>query len=57
MRIQPTSVKIEVYESIYWHSESVTQLPFELKISMPPTDRGKRGYSDEYIKRLKSKLS
>lgn len=27
----------------------VTQQPFELKLTMPPTDRGGRGYSDEYV--------
>jgi hypothetical protein len=42
-------VTIVVYESIYRHSESVTQLPFEIIIAMPPIDHGKRGYSNEYI--------
>jgi len=27
----------------------ITQLPFELKLSMLPTDRGGRGYSDELV--------
>jgi hypothetical protein len=57
MRIQLTSVKIEVYESIYWYDEVLTQLPFEIKLKMPPTDRGGRGYSDKYIAQLKNHLS
>jgi len=28
------------------HNESVTQLPFELKVAMPAPDLGKRGYSN-----------
>ena len=31
------------------HNEFLTQLPFELKLAMPPTDRGKRGYSDKLV--------
>jgi len=46
-----------VYEFIYWHSEFLTQLPFELQIAMPATDRGKRGYSDSYTKKLKDGLT
>lgn len=34
---------------IYRYRYSVTQQPFELKLTMPPTDRGGRGYSDEYV--------
>lgn len=39
------------------HSESVTQLPLEIKLAMPPTDRGGRGYSDEYVTILRKKLN
>lgn len=42
-----------LYGSIYRRDESVRQLPFELKISMPSTDRGKRVYSDEYVAKMK----
>lgn len=31
------------------HNDFLTQLPFELKLTMPATDRGGRGYSDEYV--------
>ena len=31
------------------YDDFITQLPFELKLTMPPTDRGGRGYSDEYV--------
>ena len=31
-------------------------LPFELKFSMPETDRGKRGYSDKYADKLARQL-
>lgn len=41
-----------VYEPEHWHSEVITQLPLELKLTMPPTDKGKRGYSNEFAKRL-----
>ena len=47
---------IEIYEFIYRYGEFITQLPFELKLKMPPTDRGGRGYSDKYIAQLKSHL-
>lgn len=54
----PTPVMLQLdYESIHRHSEFLTQLPFELKIAMPPTDSGNRGYSDKYINRLKVNLS
>ena len=33
----------------HWYTYLVTQQPFELKLTMPPTDRGGRGYSDEYV--------
>jgi len=44
------------YESIYWYTYSVTQLPFELTLRMPPTDRGKRGYSNGYIEEQQKTL-
>ena len=44
-------------EFIYWYDDFITQLPFELKLTMPPTDRGGRGYSDELIAKLQRELS
>ncbi len=44
-----TSVTISPYESINRYTYLVTQQPFELKLTMPPTDRGGRGYSDKYV--------
>ncbi len=35
----------------------LTQLPFELKLTMPPTDRGGRGYSDKYVFQVRKELS
>jgi hypothetical protein len=40
----------------YWYRYCVTQQPFELKIQMPPTDRGGRGYSDEYVAKAVKEL-
>ena len=68
MRIQLTSVKIEVYESIYWYCRiltqpkmnnlsPVTQIPFEIKLAMPNPDRGGRGYSDKLVAQLQSELN
>lgn len=51
----PTDRKVKL-SAIYRHSEVVTQLPFELKLTMPPTDRGKRGYSDSYISKIHKAL-
>jgi len=52
--ISRTSVKISMYEfPPNRYGEVLTQLPFELKIDMPPPDRGGRGYSDEYIAKSK----
>jgi hypothetical protein len=34
----------------------VTQQPFELKLTMPPTDKGKRGYSDQYVVTVQEEL-
>jgi hypothetical protein len=45
------------HESRNRHTEFVTQLPFEIKTSIPPTDRGKRGYSDELATNLKGSLA
>ena len=38
------------------YGDFITQLPFELKLTMPKPDRGGQGYSDELIAQLKSKL-
>ena len=37
------------YEFINWYDDFITQLPFELKLTMPPTDKGGRGYSDKMV--------
>ncbi len=37
------------------NSKVLTQLPFEITMSMPPTDRGKRGYSDTLVSKLQEK--
>lgn len=50
--ITPVMVQL-IYEFIYRYGEVLTHLPFELKIHMPATDRGKRGYSNSYIAKLK----
>ena len=34
------------YEFIYRQTKILTLLPFELKLQMPATDHGKRGYSN-----------
>ena len=48
-----TSVKISSYEfTSNRNSKVLTQLPFELKLEMPPTDKGKRGYSDKLVANL-----
>ena len=44
------------YEFIYRQTKILTQLPFELKLRMPNTDRGGRGYSDNYIEEIEMKL-
>jgi hypothetical protein len=31
----------------------LTQLPFEIKTTMPATNKGKRGYSDDYVAQAK----
>ena len=41
-------------EPVHRYGEVLTQLPFEIKVQMPPTDSGKRGYSDTYINQLKA---
>jgi len=45
------------FESFYRHSEVLTQLPFELRLEMPPTDRGGRGHSDKYVKKAQRELN
>lgn len=44
----------EYYEFIYRYGEVLTQLPYEIKVKMPPTDRGKRGYSNKLTASLRS---
>jgi len=41
----------------YRYDDFITQLPFELKLTMPPTDRGSRGYSDEYVAKAAKELT
>lgn len=41
----------------YRYRYSVTQQPFELKLTMPPTDRGGRGYSDELVRAVQRELT
>lgn len=38
------------------HIKVPTQLPFELKLRIPNTDRGGRGYSDKYIEEIEERL-
>ena len=45
------SIKIEA-ASPYRYGEVLTHLPYELKLRMPPADRGKR-YPNSYTKNLK----
>lgn len=42
-----------VNEHLMRNVQILTQLPFEIKMRMPPTDKGKRGYSDEFVAKLK----
>lgn len=44
-------------EFIYRYDDFITQLPFELKLTMPQTDKGSRGYSDEYVAKIQEELS
>ena len=44
-------------EPVHRYDDFITQLPFELKLTMPPTDRGGRGYSDEYVAKLIRELT
>jgi len=44
------------HELKYRHIKVPTQLPFELKLRMPSTDHGGRGYSDEYITAIERTL-
>lgn len=53
----PVLAKAEVgFEPKHRYRYCVTQQPFELKLTMPPTDRGGRGYSDEYVAELVKEL-
>lgn len=47
---------MEMLHAKYWHDDSITQLLFELKLTMPPTDRGGRGYSDELVAKVTEEL-
>ena len=38
------------------YDDFITQQPFELKLTMPPTDRGGRGYSDKYVAKVIKEL-
>lgn len=40
------------YEFIYRNSKVLTQLPLDIKMRMPATDKGKRGYSDKLVAKL-----
>lgn len=40
----------------HWYKYCATQQPLELKLTLPPTDRGGRGYSDEYVARATEEL-
>jgi len=40
------------HEFIHWHPKVLTQLPFELKLTMPPLDKRTRGYTPRQIKDL-----
>lgn len=48
-----TSLLVYPYGFIDWHSDFVN-LPFMLKVRVPPTDRGKRGYSDVYVSKARA---
>ncbi len=53
----PVLAPVEVgYEPINRHSKVLTQLPFELKLRMPNTDRGGRGYSNQLVASLANTL-
>lgn len=55
IRLQSDTISIYEFTS-NWHIKVPTQLPFELKLRMPSTDRGGRGYSDEYIAEIEQQL-
>jgi hypothetical protein len=44
------------YEFIHRYDEFITQLPFELKLTMPKPDRGGRGHSDTLVAQLQNEL-
>jgi hypothetical protein len=39
-----------------WYAYLVAQQHFELKLTMPPTDRGGRGYTDKYVAKVTKEL-
>jgi hypothetical protein len=43
-------------DAINRYDDFITQLPFELKLTMPPTDKGGRGYSDKLVARAIKEL-
>jgi hypothetical protein len=44
-------------ETYNWYDDFLTRLPFELKLTIPPTDKGGCGYSDEYVANIQRELS
>jgi hypothetical protein len=38
------------------HCGVLTQLPFEMRFAMPEPNRGRRGYSDQYVAEAKREL-
>ncbi len=47
---------------LLWYGKEINQpysvnLPYELRIAMPPTDKGKRGYSDIYVAKIRKELT
>lgn len=51
-----TSVIITLYGFINWYDDFITQQHFELKLTMPPTGRDGRGYSDEHVTKATNEL-
>lgn len=49
------------YEFESWNLEKINQhttpyIPFSLKVRLPKSDRGKRGYSDKHINKIRKEL-
>lgn len=45
------------YEPVHRYGEVLTQLPFEIKVNMPATDSGKRGYSNKLTRSIRNQHS